>query len=371
MVVVLLCLLIGLSSCAEFENKEKINSDPSYIYSENLNDAINIEVQPTTQPERYIIYFGWPKIENAKRIRIRREQILAIVSPEQTTFSHEVEHNQTLTYTFDILDSTNKVERSFSKIVIVPRDFVVREGQHSFSEDQKLQVKRVFLSRETSLLTNGFNVEIVTEELISEKGRIETFFVNDQALNGTNGRSAGTLKITAKHAQGLMTIIMRGEHGGHGIKGTPYAQRAPDGLPPTNGQRICECRKCRTQDFLLSCSCATTGADGTDGANGAKGRTGGNGGSGGDTGTLKVEIEEGSAFVLKTESFVGLGGNAGEGGDGQLGGHAPSGNGGACSGNPGRTGLNGPHGDNGKKGRDGKHGQVCVYIASEGKNDCY
>lgn len=390
-----LCLFLILG-CAQFENENaptngaaKQSNVSELVTAENLSDFIRIEVQPTTKAEKYMVYFGWPKLSESARVRIRMEQTLAVVEYAQTTFSHEVTHNQTLTYTFDVLGADSKIQKSFSKQVKVPRDFVVREGQNQFSEDTRLQVNRIFMAG-TPLRTNGFNVEIFSNELIADKGIIETFPEGTKAPANQDGRGAGVLTLNIGTASGSLKVFMRGEHGGDGTKGPSYGGRAPDGGGAGDGSVECDCvgRMCNltlsvrtllqtdeVQPQAMSCVCSSYGHDAGNGATGAKGNKGLPARNGGSSGALKVTIKDGSAFDIQAYKTFGLAGAPGEGGDGQPGGNGgPGRNGNSrrdCRGSAGSGGATGPKGDSGDLAADGVLGPICVYIASEGKNDCY
>lgn len=375
-------LILG---CAQFEedgkqdNSEKTTLNQDKVNAKNLSDFVKVEVQPSTKAEKYLVYFGWPKLSSASRVRIRMDQVLSIVDSNQTTFSHEVNHNQLLTYTFDVLGPNNIIEKSFSKLVKVPRDFVVRDGQNVFKEDSKMEIQRLFLN-DTPLITNGFNIEIKTESLISEKGIIETFSEGAKAGASTDGRSGGNLFIKAQTAAGQLKVFMRGESGGDGLNGQPYGGRASDGSPPGQGSIECSGRGMpynipqknseSTNYTPQVCFCMENGSDGGDALNGEKGRTGGRAGHGGDAGTFKIDVVDGSAFLIQTDFKIGLAGIPGEGGDGQPGGVA-LGKASKCSGKVGRNGSPGPKGDSGESARDGKPASICIYIASEEKNDCF
>ncbi|GIL17055.1 MAG: hypothetical protein BroJett040_08060 [Oligoflexia bacterium] len=383
-VMAVLCLFVA-GGCADIKNDKAktpnaVSSVSEHIESRSISDLMSIQVQPTTKAERYIVYFSWPKIEDDKRIRIRKEQVLALVPSTQTTFSHEVDHDQTITYTFEVLNSSSTVEKTFAKLVKIPRDFVVRTGQSEFNEDQKINIKRLFLNTDISLKTNGHNIQIMTEELISNKGLIETFTEGAKADASSSGKGAGELILKAKSAIGQLKIVMRGQNGGDGFKGQSYTSRAADGAPPTEGAVDCVCPRCPLSEIRkliqayeiqpMACFCETTGSNGGNGAGGAKGYQGGPAGNGGDSGKLYVEINDGSAFLLQTDFKVGAPGLPGEGGDGQPGGIA-QGHKTKCSGNIGSNGPTGPKGDAGPAGSYGEKGIICVYIATEGKNDCF
>ena len=392
-VMAVLCLFL-MNSCADFEDESNQNeklANQVKVTKDNLSDFVQAQVEPTTTPEKYMVYFGWPRLETGVRLRIRKGEVLAVVSPNQTTFSQEVDHNQNLTYTFDLLESNNSIIKSFSKLVTIPRDFVVKKDQSEFLEDTILNVQRFFISN-VPLITNGFSVEINTSEFHSEKGLIETFPANSQAgfssndvtlknIDGIDGKSGGKILIKSNAATGELNIFMRGQHGGDGHKGESYPYRAADGSPPGTGSIECDGGHGRfsAEQFqifttnpilILACSCLIEGYHGGNGSNGAKGRQGGRAGNGGSSGSLKIEIKDASAFVLSTHKDPGLAGKPGEGGNGQPGGIA-QGQKTKCSGNVGRNGASGEKGDVGESGLDGKDSLICIYLESEEKNDCY
>lgn len=378
-VMVVLCLFAAIG-CAEFKNEAATNQYRQLVQvgANNFSEFVNIRVQPTTEPEKYVVYFGWPKISDPRRVRIRMEQTLAVVESNQTTFSHEVSHNQTLTYTFDILSSDNKIEKSFSKLVKIPRDFVVRKDQSEFTENTTLSVNRVFLG-DVPLRTNGFDVEIQTSELISKKGIIETFPEGQKANLNIDGRNGGNLIINATSAHGSLKVFMRGEHGGDGAKGPAFSDRAASGAAAGEGSYFCECVGMHCDGPLVlstkiqarTCYCEVSGGNAGNGANGVQGRKGLPARKGGSSGNLKINIRDGSGFLVETYKSIGLAGQPGEGGDGQLGGLGGTSSGAKCSGKPGGGGATGPKGDVGDKSQDGELQTICLYIASEGKNDCY
>lgn len=390
-VMALLCLFTITGCNPEFTEQDvKENGQLlETVSSKSLDQFVQIRVQPTAKPEKYMVYFSWPRIEDGKFVRVRLDKTLIVVNPSQTDFNHEVFHNQTLTYTFEVLDNASKIEKTFPKQIKIPRDYVVRAGQSTFTEDTRLTVNRIFFTNEVSLSTNGFNVEFIVNELHSKDGIIETFPENAKAPTNNDGKSGGILKINAQLATGDLKIFMRGQHGGNGTQGEPYPSRAADGSPAGEGIRFCDCvgKHCLVlannnleifsdvEPTGMVCTCESTGGNGGNGSDGAKGRKGHRAGNGGNAGELKVSIQDGREFDLQTYSAKGTAGIPGEGGEGQdggIGGQRPDTVAGRkCGGNPGSNGSKGPIGDRGDLGTNGNDGLLCVYIASENKNDCY
>lgn len=403
---VLLCLFSATGCNPEFEPKksedrnETLNSsDGERLLSvAEFIENVNVEVQPTTKPEKYMVYFSWPKLLESQKLRIRIEQVLSITKSEQVTFSHEVNHNQILTYNFDLIGADNLTEKSFSKIVKIPRDFVVRAGQDSIAENSKLVVNRFFITKDVPLTTNGHDFEIVANLISAEGGVIQTFPLGSKANLDVDGASGGNLIIKSESARGNLKIYMRGQNGGDGSKGPAHASRAKDGSPAGSGHLFCECtgKNCLVSEIKArrakhntsldfndaflnplgsSCSCDPIGQNATAGDNGVKGNKGHPARPGGNSGQLKVLVNDGREFFIETESSYGLAGSPGEGGEGQ-----PGGLGGAgkrenkardCRGWAAGDGGPGPKGDPGDFSVNGQIEMTCIYIASENRNDCY
>ena len=64
------------------------------------------------------------------------------VLPTQTHFTMPLSHNQIFKVVFDIFSEDRTLEESFSKTLLIPRDFVVTQNNHELKEDLKLEVER-------------------------------------------------------------------------------------------------------------------------------------------------------------------------------------------------------------------------------------
>jgi hypothetical protein len=349
------------------------------ITAQELPDKMQITVLPTQQEERYVIYFSWPLIEDFKKVRISRNRILSVVESSQNTFSNEVDHNQTLNFKIDVLDQNMKVENSFTKQVLVPRDFVVRAGQDVIKENP-LNVNRFFM-HEVPLKTNGEEVNIKANEFFADNSVIETFPEGSKAPLNVNGRSGGSINLNFTTAVGNLKVYMRGENGGDGSNGSPYTSRARDGSPAGDGQAECDTADDRGRggrgDIRIDnfkpdyrCSCNSMGANAGNGESGAQGRQGYPAKNGGNAGDFKISVLNGNTFeVFVTQSF-GVAGTPGAGGEGQDGGLGGPKLDKKCSGNAGSNGAKGPAGLTGFPGNNGKLGSTCIYIESIKRSEC-
>jgi hypothetical protein len=100
------------------------------------------------------------------------------------------------------------------------------------------------------------------------------------------------------------------------------------------------------------------------------GLPGGNANSGGGSGKLTISVIDGKEFEVHTSKEIGLAGMPGKGGPGQFGGPGGVVTKHECSGKAGANGANGKTGNDGLTALDGSEDPICIYIASEEKNDC-
>lgn len=374
--VILFLLVTSVAACnPKFGQEPEEETSPDWIISRSPDKFVRIETQPSSSQEKYLVYFGWPKLDQNRRLRIRLDKTLIVVGSEQSTFNHEVRHNQTLTYVFDILGADDKVERTFSKTVLVPEDLVINASNNVLKQDLSKNIQRLFLSSEFPLTTNGFKFEIRTDQIISDTGIIQTFGEGTKAAADTDGRPGGAIIISSKYAQGNLTVFMRGEFGGDGSKGPPYGNRAADGAPATGGSEDCS-KEPRLMSSIkkvkpLICRCISPGRSATSGASGAKGYSGLPARNGGDAGTFKISVNDGNDFNIDVKQLPGAAGNPGPGGDGQPGGiGGVGGSRSDCVGSAGANGSQGPTGDSGSTALNGSAGVSCIYVASLQRNDC-
>ncbi len=398
---ILIFSMFLMSACSdELSKKSEEEKAPAKItiQSSALADSVKVAITGA-DPEKYTVQFSWPNLEKGKILRIRLGNVLQEMLSTQTFFTHTVSHNQTLNYSFDILDSNRKPEMTFRKTVIIPYDFVVREGSDQILENRKIEANRVFLSDKIPLTTNGVTLDIATNELHAANGSIQTFPLNMKVKSKDNfeeevlfagkdqidGRSGGYISISAKKLFGRLHVYMRGEKGGRGQKGNPKPQALP-GVPAESGKLDC-LKESPFKRSFDQCSCRNDLRPGGPGVDGEKGNPGKTGMRGGDSGSVRIMIQEyvpsegvdstlptDGAGIVDVVQTAGAGGDGGLGGDGQVGGAGGDGrdyaNRLSCRGDTGVAGKNGESGNVGPKGVDGGVGGRCIYIGSENINDC-
>lgn len=391
-------LLIMLAGCEQLEigNDDERREGADFanaprIESTALETSIKVDIRGA-DPEKYAVHFTWPYLKDNKILRIRLGSVLAEVQPKQAYFNYVLDHSQTATFSFDVLDSSRKQERSFRVPVVIPTDFVVRPQNANLSEQSRIEVNRLFLNEQVPLTTMGKNVDIVVTELHGGKGKgqIQSFSDNPpEAPPLTEGQSGGNLTISAKKLFGRITVVMRGGRGGQGPKGDPTPGKGATGARSTEGPWICDNTPIGdpgnpTPSPGGRCEC-TAGPPGGIGGQGGPGSKGKNGMPGGLSGSVRVSVQEyvplegfdptlpqENTEIVSIKLIPGPGGRGGPGGDGQDGGDGGPGSTRSddCLGGWGPKGPVGPPGKEGDAGDSGKIGLKCLYIGSENINEC-
>jgi len=250
------------------------------------------------------------------------------------------------------------------------------------------KIGRLIFLQDAVLSTDGADIKLVVDEIISHNGKISTLPKSNKPELGASGLSGGSLHIEARTGRGNLTILAEGQNGGEGVKGATGA-RGPKGPRGNNGEADYEL------DCLLSSPisllfdpdrprpgpcfkrwyCKRQTGDGGRGGQGARGQTGGAGGNGGESAKVFVQIDDPSQLSISTEVNVGRGGAGGQGGDGGRGG--AGGDAGSQDNrkecrraNSGPEGPLGPKGPQGPRGFDADSGPICLVLGSARIGDC-
>ena len=214
-------------------------------------------------------------------------------------------------------------------------------------------LKRLEFLHGSRIVTNGVNLEIDAQLIVSDGGGILAFEKLPRApapmgQNGGAGLDAGTVVLDAElNHNDLLHVELNGQvgqPGGIGVQG-PTGAQGPRGESGA--------------DHLFDCA---HGAG--DGGTGSPGGTGGSGGQGGPGGSGGKLILRGQIASQRSQiEFLAPGGKGGDGGNGGPGGPGgPGGQGGSGTtycrsghgGGSGPTGGDGRHGDPGAEGHPGK-----------------
>lgn len=93
------------------------------------------------------------------------------------------------------------------------KDLVIQEPT-KFPSSQYLVVNRLIFARDGRLITQGADLRIEANEILSDEGVIEPFGADVAALPGMPGRSGGNITIKAKSGRGTLYVYGRGQNGG-------------------------------------------------------------------------------------------------------------------------------------------------------------
>lgn len=259
-------------------------------------------------------------------------------------------------------------KRSIDRISIqVPRDTVIDSPMvlDNRLKDVLQKTGRLFLTKNAVLTTNGQDLLLRLDELVSDGGLIRTFPPDAKATINIRGRSGGQIAIYSKRAQGNLSFELRGEDGGHGSAG----QRGYSGANGIDGKGIARSEK--IEGSIIGRTICAVGKQPTPGAVGGKGFTGLSGQAGGHSGRLILQITEEDELQFHVERISGRGGFGGKGGPGGIGGRGggipdPR----VCQDQRASNGNTGSIGDDGKDGMNGEIELMCVKRAWEKSGSC-
>ena len=105
----------------------------------------------------------------------------------------------------------------------IPFDLVVSDRLVLTGKPEK--IRRLTILENAVLSTNGQELKLVVEELVSSNGTIDTTPITPIPKVGANGLSAGLLSIKVEHARGRLTLIAGGQDGGLGRKRSASKKR--------------------------------------------------------------------------------------------------------------------------------------------------
>lgn len=178
-------------------------------------------------PNQYEVQLNWNRVPGADTCFVHREvwKGLLRMAPNQkrdgtaTFFSdQDVQAGQRYVYLLECRGKSGFRARERVEVT-VPKDFDAKGILHN---PKITGVKRLFLHERTRLITDGKDLHIDVDEIISNYGNIESFPKGQ--INRAAGRSGGTIIIRARRASGRLVIWGRGEDGSPGYPGGDSAK---------------------------------------------------------------------------------------------------------------------------------------------------
>lgn len=200
-----------LSACVQV-------SDP------DLGSDAQENVEQTAELSEYRVIPGEP---NSYDIKVRLPEGVQVVQKENAQtksrvnlvlkiengylVDESVQSGSTQIYHMGVVQNGNfQIVRSLE--VAVPQDLLVSSPISLKQDTNWSAYNRIFL--QALITTNGYRLQISTNEFYSMGALIQTFPVGTKAIDGKVGRNGGVIRIEAKKAEGLLTMMMTGEGGG-------------------------------------------------------------------------------------------------------------------------------------------------------------
>lgn len=215
----LLLLCLNLAACSEFKAKE--TKQPGLKDGETFS----LKLERLDEPNKFQVILETKTQHDSDYVILKsaNEKVsqFSIDTQRSNQVDPDVLAGVTYTYSMGHYDDSGFQTAKSIQLEVIP-DIVV-EGKSKFElEDvNTLNIPRVWIKKDSSIRTLGKTSQIEIDEVVAEEnGKIETFSVSDAAPNGRFGKPSGILNLTIHKITGPLSIEIRGQTGGRGLKGT-------------------------------------------------------------------------------------------------------------------------------------------------------
>lgn len=276
-----------LSACVDVKDAEQVKNQADSA-KQSGSTTFSYIIPDSEDPNHFEVHLRFP----AKNYTLLRKTILQNEDPtsinnkpadyRQTANSGFIDYKviagADYLYSIGTYDEENIFREEDRLKVSIPVDIELEPNSQLVIDRNNLKqisnllrIRRLTFSEGSELITNGQDLVIKAEKLISFKGKIRSF--NAQAPLETNGADAGTLTLFAKNAEGELEVHLDGQQGGNGSPGrnaVNYNIPSTRGTPGKNGGAGGEIRYSfiSHERFVIDPK-ARAGAKGTGGAGGA------------------------------------------------------------------------------------------------------
>lgn len=271
-------LLSTISCAVELKDKNKqevvlpqVSPTPAFRPKTSVESGplrVTFHVRGLPQPDQYSVEVSWEQVSGHVRI-LEGGDLKGFISGQEKSFMDlNLSGGSKVSYLVEHLSPEGQLLSVVSRKIEIPKDILL-EGEMTLSSNRKFEAHRIFIAKSLILKTMSFNLYISAEEVVSDGGLITNFSKESIPFREQNGRSGGSIKLSAEKATGSLRFLLNGEDGGDGR----------DGVLGFSGQHL---------------GCA-----------------GSNGGLGGNSGALDIRLRDGRQFFVTTDVQVGSGGKAG------------------------------------------------------------
>jgi hypothetical protein len=175
------------------------------------------------QPNQYQVHLSWFEDASPRTWTIRRNdsdlnkiELASVSGAAKDYLDSKTEAGKKYIYflgtgtgnDFQVIEQTD---------ITIPMDLQVGA---STELQNVVALGRLFLEKDSKIVTHGVSLNLTVNEIISKGGIIESFDASDSAPDQSDGRPGGDISIRAQRGQGNLTIFARGERGGTGPHGT-------------------------------------------------------------------------------------------------------------------------------------------------------
>lgn len=224
--LVLLPLYLLLTACGvEVQDKDQDDAaeaaPPAPMVTATSAPTINkenlkIQLQGA-QPYKYDLHFSWPKVPGKIVIADETETWAELDASLGQFKKTSLSSNKVFAITVNHYDASGNLIGSQERKMTIPQDLVL--ASMDLYKDSTYTAHRIFLMENSVVTTGPFSLNLQAEEIHFINATVRSFPDEARAGTSTHGRTGGAITLKATAAFGKVSILLRGESGGHGLDG--------------------------------------------------------------------------------------------------------------------------------------------------------
>ena len=198
------------SACVKITDKESDHQGAQVLKTENVS------IKYSEKPNSYQVHLPLPEgVELIQRIEIGTGSRISLpwVVQKGHLIDTQPEHGKIYAYDMGVVeDGIFRLIQNYE--IEIPQDLVINGHVHLTAATNWSQYRRLFFMKDAQIWIHQFDLKIQAQEIISEGVLIKSFPENTK-----QGRSAGTVSMTAETGSGIINLYLTGEDGADGLNG--------------------------------------------------------------------------------------------------------------------------------------------------------
>lgn len=224
-VIYFFCLVIFATACVRISDippeGEEIATETVIVPAEDLT-AHQLRIEGLPNPSQYLVWLPFPR-EGEVIYRLEKDVPDSAVEVPIVVRNGELVDDQVVsgkTYIYEYTLLGNETEKAKPSLEAkIPLDLFVQNEIVLQKNEVWNQFHRIFFGPAGIISINGFRLDLITDQIYSERGVIRTYAPGSKAPPEQDGRPGGHLHISVRTGFGKLHLEMRGQIGGVGKSG--------------------------------------------------------------------------------------------------------------------------------------------------------